>query len=157
MKYVKNISVKNITDDLFRLYYIKNKYPKSKCYFLLFGEKGLFNVKFQNEIIERIEEIGHNPFVKETQEIEFKGEPEDSFAHWFTLQLENPRKKIECDGTDSTSLYYDFLNRDHGTYIFRNENEKEDKIVFRTKIVERRYSSDRQGGGFSIAIWEILL
>ena len=157
LKYVKHISITNVTDDLFRLFYIKKRYPSSKCYFLVFGEKSLFKVKFHDDIIERVENIEYNHDVIENQEIEYRGEQEDSFAHWFTLQLENPKKEIYCDGTNPTSMYYDFLNRDKGTYYFRNENEKEDKINFCTKIVERRSNSDKQGSGFSIAIWEILL
>lgn len=157
LKFVKNISVENVTDDLFRLYYIKRRYPKSKCYFLLFGEKSMFKVKFQDDIIERVEKIEHGHNIDEDLEIEYIGEQEDSFAHWFTLQLENPIKKIKCDGTNSTSKYYKFLNREEGTYIFRDKNIKKDKITFRTKIAERRSNSDKQGRGFSIAIWEILL
>ena len=157
LKYAKNISIKNVTDDLFRLYYIKKAYPKSKCYFLLFGEKSLFKVKFQDYIIKREEKIEHSIDINETREIEYSGEQEDSFAHWFTLQLENPPKRIKCDGTNSTSMYYNFLNREEGTYIFRDKNIKKDKITFRTKIVERRSNSDKQGWEFSIAIWEVLL
>ena len=117
----------------------------------------MFKVKFQDDIIERVEKIEHGHNIDEDLEIEYIGEQEDSFAHWFTLQLDNPIKKIKCDGTNSTSKYYKFLNREEGTYIFRDKNIKKDKITFRTKIVERRSNSDKQGFEFAIAIWEVLL
>lgn len=156
LKYAKHVNIRNVTDDLFRLYFVKKKHPRSHCYFLLFGEKVLFNANFQRTIIEKEVVLKGPNGLTDKQEIEFKGESEQQFAHWFTLQPAEPLKKIRCNEQKTDSLYSDFLSRKKGSYIFRDEKFKKIKITFQTRLTQR-CSNTNAPAEFCVVIWEILL
>lgn len=153
VKYAKNIDAQNVFDDLCRLYYTRKKYPESKCYFIIFGERDYFVNNLQSNIIHKYTPVNNEFGVPNTKEIEDRRRNAHPFAKWFTLQMSNPLKTIKY--TNNNTYYRNFLTRKNGAYIFRDAKDKLVEITLTTKLLERR-STTNSPGEFCIAAWEVL-
>ncbi len=154
LKYATTKDAQLLFNDLCRLYYLKKKFPESRCYFLYCGENDIYTQNFKTKIIKEniYEERDGIRILK--KEKEYPKSTSGKLTKWFTLQMQTPNKTIEIAA--GNTQYRKFLSKEKGRFVFYDNNDKIDAPTFITRLIERQEDSN-SNQELSVAIWEILL